>query len=561
MFQPSVPVTADGFFDREGESAQLARLLAKLRAGAPTWVCLLGPRKVGKTSLFLELARHAASPALPFVVLDVFERLPLSLEIFRTYAIRAADAALGPGLGASLEALAVRPDEYRSALVRSPQLGRLPADTRATLLDIVDRPMDERLLRACIDLPERLAQALEIFVFVAIDEFQELATRLVGPGKLDLMPLLRSLWQRHRRVAYAISGSAPTMLRGLVTDEHSPFFQHFSVMEIGPFDREQAVRLLVECAPSDRPIPPKVAGRAFDIVGGHPFYLQLFGEALTSAPPPYDEHALKAALQGLLFSRAGRLALYFENEYAGLVGRSTFLAAVLDALADGPLRLGEIATKIGSPAGATVRYVERLGDTIVRRERRYALWDPTFALWLRWRKPGGTVVPMRVVGDEAEIAVAEHLARTGFELVYQSRGSRGAFDLLAMRGAHRVGVQVKRAELPVRFSSAEWSRMGSDGDHHCSRWLVMVASKSGGVLALDPARARKTARGASLDDHAVIPNLLLWLDETRARAAPRNRPRATSGNRDRATSGNRGRAAPRNRSRAAKPTPKRASRR
>ena len=113
MFHSSVPVTADAFFDREGEVARLEGILSKLRAGAPTWVCLLGPRKVGKTSLILELARHAASPSLPFVVLDVFERMPLSLEIFRTYAIRAADAALGPALGTSLEALAARPDEYR----------------------------------------------------------------------------------------------------------------------------------------------------------------------------------------------------------------------------------------------------------------------------------------------------------------------------------------------------------------------------------------------------------------------------------------------------------------
>lgn len=527
MFYASIPVTAHAFLDREAEIARLRDILAKLQAGAPTWVCLLGLRKVGKTSLILELARHAASPSSPFVILDVFECSPLSLDFFRTYAIRAADAALGPGIGASLEALSVRPEEYRAALVRSPDLGKLTADTRATLMDLVDRPMNDHLLRACIDLPERLAEALNIVIFVAIDEFQALAVKPVGPKKLDVMPLLRSLWQRHKRVGYAISGSEPTLLRSLVTSKHSPFFQHFSILDVGPFDRHHAVRLLVDCAPADRPITPAVAARAVEILGGHPFYLQLFGEALTSGTPPYDEHALKAALQSLLFSRTGRLALYFENAYDELVGRSTFLAAVLDALADGPLRLGEVAAKIGTPAGATVRYIERLGDAVIAKDRQYSISDPTFALWLRWRKPGGTVVPMRVVGDEAEKAVAEHLARTGFELVYQSRGSRGAFDLLAMRGAHRLGVQVKRADLPVRFPSAEWARMGSDGEQLCSRWLVMAVSKDAGVLALDPAKARKTPRGASLDAHAVIPNLLLWLDEGKARApeAPVKRSR------------------------------------
>jgi AAA+ ATPase superfamily predicted ATPase len=531
VFQSSVPVLADAFLDRTRELARLKDILSKLQAGAPTWVCLLGPRKVGKTSLLLELARQASSPPVHFVVTDVFERMPPSVELLRTSAIRAVDAALGPGLGVSFEALSERPEEYRSALVQSPALDRIPPDTRAVLMELPDRQMDARHLRACIDLPERLAQALGLFFVVAIDEFQELASRLAGPKNVDLMPLLRSAWQRHRRVAYAISGSEPTMLKSLVTSEHSPFFQHFSILEIGPFDRRHGVQLLVEQAPRDRPIPPDLAEHAVDVVGGHPFYLQLLGEALTSGPPPYDLPELKAALQSVLFSRTGRLALYFENEYSRLVGRSTFLAAVLDAVADGPVRLVDVAGKIRAPAGATSGYIERLGDAIIAEDRRYRLADPTFALWLRWRKPGGTVVPMRTLGDEAEKAVADHLARSGFELVYQSRGSRGAFDLLALRGVHRLGVQVKRADLPVRIPSSDWARMDVDGDHHCSRWLVMVVSEGAGVLALDPAKARRTPRGVSLGEDAVVHNLLLWLEEDQKQA--RKKPPAAPARRSR----------------------------
>ncbi|MBI4701010.1 MAG: hypothetical protein HY744_07605 [Deltaproteobacteria bacterium] len=75
-----------------------------------------------------------------------------------------------------------------------------------------------------------------------------------------------------------------------------------------------------------------------------------------------------------------------------------------------------------------------------------------FGLWLRWRGPGGCVIPMSVVGGEAERRVAELLAQTGFELVYQSRASRGAFDILAVRGDQRLGLQVKRSRPPLRFT-------------------------------------------------------------------------------------------------------------
>jgi hypothetical protein len=148
------------------------------------------------------------------------------------------------------------------------------------------------------------------------------------------------------------------------------------------------------------------------VIGARPFYLQMLGDAITRTDPPFDHVTLRAAIQDLLFSRTGRLALYFENAFDRLVGRSTMLAAVLDALAAGPMRLAGIARTIGAPSGQTRGYVERLGDAVVHQaDGRYALEDPTFGLWLRWRMPGGSVVPMAMLGDAAERTVATHLAR------------------------------------------------------------------------------------------------------------------------------------------------------
>jgi Holliday junction resolvase len=240
--------------------------------------------------------------------------------------------------------------------------------------------------------------------------------------------------------------------------------------------------------------------------------VQLLGEALVASGPPLDEQSLKSALQDLLFSRTGRLALYFENEFHRLVGRATYLAATLQALADGPQRLTDVAETIGAASGATATYLERLGDAVKRNdEGRYELADATFGLWLRWSRPGGTVVPMRLVGDEAERAVAEYLARMGFELVYQSRGSRGAFDLLATRGAAQLGVQVKRSSLPLRFSLTDWNRMEADAERFRWRWVVAAVTPEGQIAIMDPSLAT-CGQEARLDDSASISNILLWLE-------------------------------------------------
>ncbi|MCC7534760.1 MAG: AAA family ATPase, partial [Deltaproteobacteria bacterium] len=453
MFRSSRPVTEDGFFDREKALARIASLVSRLSAGSPEWLAIIGPRKVGKTSLLLEAERRLAREDLAFVVFDVSDSMAVSLEAFRSLAVRVVDAVLGAELGVALSRTIDRPAEYRAALLRSSRFLKLPTELRSTLIELPDRALDEGFVRDAIDVPEALARHEGKRLVVAIDEFQELAALGSRSGALDPLPLMRSRWQRHAHVAYVISGSARTTLTELVTSARSPFFQHFALMELDVFSTEDALGLLADGAPEDRPIPEDVARRAVEVLGGHPFYLQLLGEALTEQPPPYDERSLKEALQTTLFSRTGRLSLYFQNEHQRLVGRSTGLSATLDALASGPRRMTEVAKAIGGSTGTAHQYLSRLGDAVrVLDDGRYALEDAAFAAWLRWRAPGGTVVPMRALGDEAEASVAELLSRMGFDLVYQSRGSRGAFDLLATRGADQLGVQVKRSRLPLRFS-------------------------------------------------------------------------------------------------------------
>lgn len=308
------------------------------------------------------------------------------------------------------------------------------------------------------------------------------------------------------------------MIEALVTARGSPFFQRFQIMRLGAFTFQDAIRLLVEQSPEHRPIDPERASAIVAFLGGHPFYLQLAGEALVLHEPPYDAGTTREVLQALVFSRTGRLGLFFENEYRRLVGSATSLATTLLAVASSPggapSRLTDIAVRAGASTASTARYLERLGDAVERNaEGLYTLADPVFAAWLRWRSPGGTVVPMRILGDEAERAVAEHLAALGFDLVYQSRASKGAFDLLALRGASQLGVQVKRGSFPLRFSRTEWRRMGADAERLGWRWVVaQVDPKTETVLVLDPARARagREVSTRSRGGHRQSPPMARW---------------------------------------------------
>ncbi len=510
MFRTNRPATAQTFFDREVELRRLDEFVARLEAGEPAWLAIIGQRKVGKTSLILELARrHRASP-VAFVLADTQSAAPLSLEFFRSLALRVTDTLLGADSQMSLELAAAVGDDYVGVLESAAAFGDLGPGLRKMLRRLPTAEMDAAFAAHCLDLPEQLALALDRRLVVAIDEFQELATLAGKRHGLDPLPIVRSVWQRHERVAYIVSGSGRTMLEDMVSRSHSPFFQHFDIMRLDRFSAQDACDLLLESAPQERPIPEPLARRAVAAIGGHPFYVQLLGQEIITQAPPYDEHTLKAALQSLLFARSGRLSLYFQNEFDRLVGRSTYLAAVLDAVAGGPLRLTDIARAIKARSGEAARYLERLVDAIVRTEDgRYGLADPTFGLWLEWRRPGGTVLPMRMLGDQAELETSVALSRLGFDLVYQSRGSRGSFDLLATRGALQLGVQVKRSAKTLRFDKAEWSRMTQDARELGWDWVVSRVSPEGAVTFYDPSKATK-GKQISLRSRAEIENLRAW---------------------------------------------------
>jgi Holliday junction resolvase-like predicted endonuclease len=129
---------------------------------------------------------------------------------------------------------------------------------------------------------------------------------------------------------------------------------------------------------------------------------------------------------------------------------------------------------------------------------------------------------MSVVGDDGERDVARALADLGFELVYQSKASRGAFDLLAIRAGVMVGVQVKRSPLPLHFTAAAWKRMEAEARRLGWLWIAAAASPEGVVTFLDPARGRRR-KGVGLSASAAIVNLLAWVDDTSTSTSRRRR--------------------------------------
>lgn len=504
--ETSTPVTAGQFFDRHDELQLLGAVVDDARQGVRRWLALLGHRKIGKTSLLLELMRrHGSRLAMPYV--DCWEVRADALQFVRgmvqaliraTVRRRRVERVAG--------VLPIRGDGgfMPSAIQALARLELAPLDEAVRLHEeMASGAMSAAIIRRAFELPGLLAAGLGESFLVILDEFQELdrlrRLRRLGGSVNDVFGLLRSVWQRQEGVSYVCAGSRLSLLHQILTEEKSPFFQHFEILRVSSFRRPDSTRMVREALALDRRAAegPTVS-QILDILGDHPFYvravLQEATAALTRAGGGLSgiEGAMREALEAALFDASGRLHLFMEQCYRNVVGDSSTLESVLRGFVE-PARITDVATSLHMRSGAVSTAVRTLlaEDVLVRLDDgRYGFADRTLALWLKHQVDFRQAMPPLLIGTESERVVAQRLAADGFRGVYQSRASRGSFDLLAIHDARVLGLQVKTASLPCQMRAKEMTRLREEARRLGFR-PVLALVVAGEVRFYDLHRARR----------------------------------------------------------------------
>jgi Holliday junction resolvase/AAA+ ATPase superfamily predicted ATPase len=529
QFQTSTPVTGEAFFDREDELRRLGEAIRDIRRGVPRYCAVLGSRKIGKSSLLSELKRRSEEVQnVVIVLIDCYESAVDAVTFFEDLMVATIDEfLLKTGRTSETDLLGgAREDDLRfgAAVGRIQALG-VPSLSAAceTLLGIrAGGGRHRERFRAAADLPESLGSDTGLKFVVIFDEFQECAKlnefKLVKEAVGDVFAFLRARWQRHRNVCYYLSGSEITLLQKIIQSETSPFFQHFSTLTLEPFDRANAAALCRELfAASGRTLPGSLVNQLIDFTAGHPFYLQVLGEELCARAkgPKIPSPLFKEVVQDVLFANAGRLWLYFSAYFERHVKSSTSLAKTLSALAAGNRRVTDIARELGQATGVVSSWLSRLldMDLIGKSPDGYVFRDPTFELWIRGtRTHERAAIAPSLLGDQAEKAVASKLAAEGFRLVYQSRASRGAFDLLAILNSHQVGLQVKKSKKSTCYiSRTEHDRMVEWGKRLGWKPILCLYANDGEILFFSLGRLVSTSRGFRADPAQGSTSLLALL--------------------------------------------------
>lgn len=514
-FETSVPAIGDTFYNRRRELAELEALSQKLGHGSVEWLALLGHRKTGKTSLLLEWQRRLPKNIFsPFINcwglrMDPHDLLEHWIEATLAAFLKAAAPAY-------LGALAAASPVEKLAGLTPLKLGAITQAIQ--LLDALDKgALSRTQCEAILDLPDRLAQESGRACLFIIDEFQELEKlrefKQSAPYFSDPYALLRRQWMTHRHTSYIASGSHLHLMRQLLTHSSQPFFQHFRLMDLGPFDRPAAADMIVDILRHrGLAMDEKALDFLFSLLGTHPFYLQVFGQELVrqDAIKTVDQKAIQYTLQETLLTPNGRLSLYFEDLFSKAVGRSSLLEGILYRL-DKPKRITDLAQELRVERGAVSSGLKTLleRDIVTKRdEGDYTVIDPCFRIWLQDRATAFHGLPPLYIGTEAEKQVARALAAQGLGALYQARASRGAFDLIAFFRDSIIGIQVKKTSLPYSLRALERDKLLAEAKR--LKWIAVLALVvDNRVLFYDIKKLRKTktAYGVQMESPAKIGSL------------------------------------------------------
>ncbi|MEE9151535.1 MAG: ATP-binding protein, partial [Thermoplasmata archaeon] len=280
------PVLPENLYDRKKEIDRIMMRLSTIRDGVKNDVVLVGPRRVGKSSIIAYLGRELSKEDILPIKMDC-EGLDLVafLKVYGNAIANAEIQAMGlmerfsgrlkKGFSEALSTMSeaigrIRAVEVGTSLEEFLKF-RVEFDKTTFHKSPIKREI-ESLFDRTVDLPNNLNKKC----VVLFDEFQDTATYSLSRGGFHAN--FRSKMNDHKNVAYLYTGSAIGMMNSIFSDPSNPLAGAAEMIYIDPFDKKTSVSFLrTRFKEAGRKISEKTAQSVYKKVGGFPLYLNWIG--------------------------------------------------------------------------------------------------------------------------------------------------------------------------------------------------------------------------------------------------------------------------------------------
>jgi len=259
-------VTDTSFINRTSE---ISRLENNFKNHVNT--ILISPRRWGKSSLVKKttLQLNQDDSNLIFCFLDLF-RIRSENEFYKQYASQVIKSTSG-----KLDDWIRSVKDLLGRLSTNISFGTDPVNDFQISFGLANGELDKEEI---LNLPEKIAQQKNKHIVVLIDEFQNIMNY---PESVDFQRLLRSVWQHHENVSYCIYGSKRHMMMELFESQSMPFYKFGELMFLEKIGKNHFVEFITNSfALSSKFIDPVLCEKVYDLVDGHPYFVQQLAHVL-----------------------------------------------------------------------------------------------------------------------------------------------------------------------------------------------------------------------------------------------------------------------------------------
>ena len=380
------PAVKDDFVNREDILKEMLSTLEdeSLRMG----FALVGPRRIGKTSILKEVIRKLEKKkSIVPVYFSLWDLVENTLPEFCTRITLSIIESFKPHLSLKLK---------MKQLLRVPTLKFFEVlrslDIKISLLDEIElalkmgksREIDHNtLVEKVFSFGEEMAKENGVRLILVLDEFPSIMnikdkTKL-GEG---IIRKIRTIYESLENTILCISGSIRKTMEITALSPSSAFYRQFLIKNIEPFNLEATKEVLRNNLSIK--ISAEAINKIYELTGGIPFYLQFLGRELgrsnfKSIDPPkiekiFDEFLLQEA--DILFSEQIKS---FSDKEKMILSRMAWYGLKTPS---------EIQKSSVEASNVISRYMEYfLVKGVLEREKKgiYQFIDPVFKEWVKRR--------------------------------------------------------------------------------------------------------------------------------------------------------------------------------
>ncbi|WP_407356597.1 AAA family ATPase [Methanolobus sp. WCC5] len=343
---------------------------------------IIGPRRIGKTSLLKNLKNSVRSDVL-FVPVNC-RKITEPADLFRqtAHALVLAYEEKHKIKGLAKKFSEVFRGKITSATRSISEIGGSIEHVGNVYLRFREDDInEEELIAETFRFVQRFANEIEEPTVVAFDEFQELSK---FPG--NIFGHLKSHMDSHPNVRYIFSGSSVSLLHEVFLKPDSPLYLMAARVRLEPIKKQDvAAYIRSRLKTQDIGISDPALESIYEYTDGFPFYFQKLGFILYQNAILGNRGSIDAGDVDIAFTSMLReFDSEFEARYSSKFSRQQ--QEILKYLsASRTRRLSEIARDMQKPASSLTTSMRDLYYTMTvqkPQEGTYGILDNVFRLWL-----------------------------------------------------------------------------------------------------------------------------------------------------------------------------------